>query len=159
MEREIDRLFRSLTGSLFDLEGLQGGAGTCCEPGRVCGYTLTIGADGRPVLQEYGNAGEAPQTDGVREPLVDTITNEKEGITKLVAEMPGVERADIGVSVETKHVNITAERGDKKYRARVPLERRIKDDSAKASYKNGVLEVTFQLLGEPKPKGKKVEVQ
>lgn len=128
-------------------------------PGSVCGYTLTIDPDGRPVLQEYGSACEAPKNDGVREPLVDTITNEKEGITKLVAEMPGVERGDIDVTVENKHVNIAAEHGDKKYRARVPLAQRIKDDSIKASYKNGVLEVTFQLLGEPKPRGRKVEVQ
>lgn len=157
MEHEIDRLLNAL-GSIFGPTGLQGGAGTCM-PGSVCGYTLTIGSDGRPVLQEHSNAAESPQTDGIREPLVDMITNEKEGTTKLVAEMPGVERNDIGVTVENKHVNITAEHGEKKYRVRAPLQRRVKDDLTKASYKNGVLEVTFQLLGEPKPKGKKVEVQ
>lgn len=158
MEHEIERLFRSLAGPLFGQAGLHGGT-EACMPGMVCGYTLTIGADGRPVLKEYGNADEPTQDGGVREPLVDTITNEKEGTAKLVAEMPGVERNDINVSVENKHVRIDAEHGDKKYRVRVPLKRRVQEDSTKASYKNGILEITFQLLGEPKPKGKKVEVQ
>lgn len=157
MEREIDRLFRQLAGSFFGPEMSRDGTGTM--PGSACGFTLSVGADGRPVLQEYCNTAEPTQTDGVREPLVDTITNDKEGTTKLVAEMPGVERNDINVTVENRHVNIVADHGDKKYRARVPIAQRVKEDSTKASYKNGVLEVTFQLLGEPKPKGKKVEVQ
>lgn len=158
MEREIERLFRSFAGPLFGQAGFGGGA-EAGLPGTVWGYTLTIGADGRPILREYGNAGAESHDSGVREPLVDTITNEKEGTTKLVAEMPGVERGDISVTVENKRVNIAAERGDKKYSAAVPLERKVERDSAKASYKNGILEVTFRLLGDPKPRGTKVEVQ
>ena len=158
MEDSIDRLFRSLTGSFFGPAGLRGGF-EASMPGAVCGYTLTIGADGRPVLREHGNACEAPQDGGVREPLVDTIVNEKEGTAKLVAEMPGVERGDIGVSVENRRVSIEAERGEKKYSASVPLRHRVEKDSARASYKNGILEVTFRLSGDPKPRGKKVEVQ
>ena len=158
MEHELERLLRSLTGSLFDQSGLQMNA-EARLPSTVFGYTLRIGTDGRPVLQEHDNACEDCSVDGVRDPLVDTITNNKDGTTKLVAEMPGVEREDINVSVNDKHVNIDAENGEKKYRARVPLRHRVKEDSISATYKNGILEVSFQLLGEPKPEGKKVEVQ
>lgn len=156
MEREIERLFRSLLGPVSG-PGLLGGH-EACGPGSVCyGYTMAIGPDGRPVIKEFGNAGAAPEG-GAREPNVDTITNEKEGTAKLVVEMPGVEREDIGVSVDSRRVTIGAERGEKRYRATVPLERKVDKDSAKATYKNGILEVTFRL-GDEKPPGRKVEVQ
>jgi len=116
------------------------------------------GPDGRPVFKEFGNAGAAPEG-GAREPNVDTITNEKEGTAKLVVEMPGVERGDIDVSVDTRRVSIAAEREEKRYRVAVPLERKVDRDSAKATYKNGILEVTFRLAGDEKPPGRKVEVQ
>ena len=43
------------------------------------GYTMTIGPDGKPVVKEYGNVkpGLLPTAD-TREPLVDTIVDEKE---------------------------------------------------------------------------------
>lgn len=157
MESEIERLFRSLFGHQF-APGLPGGH-EACGPGPVCyGYTMAVGPDGRPVIKEFGSAGAAPEG-GAREPNVDTITNEKEGTAKLVVEMPGVERGDIGVSVDSRRVSIEAEREEKRYRASVPLERKVDKDSAKATYKNGILEVTFRLAGDKRPPGRKVEVQ
>lgn len=137
---DYDRLFQRLTRSFLDLEGL-GNAG---EP--VCyGYTLTVGPDGRPVVREYGNArpNTLPGSEG-RQPPVDTIVDEKNGGVKLVAEIPGVEKDDIKIVAEDEYVEIKAERGDKKYRARVPLDAQSVDrDSARASYKNGILEISF----------------
>jgi len=157
MEREIERLFRTLLGPHAGPQAL--GGHEACGPGSVCyGYTLAVGPDGRPVFKEFGNAGAAPEG-GAREPNVDTITNEKEGTAKLVVEMPGVERGDIDVSVDTRRVSIAAEREEKRYRVVVPLERKVDRDSAKATYKNGILEVTFRLAGDEKPPGRKVEVQ
>ncbi len=123
------------------------------------GYTMTVGPDGKPVVKEYGNVrpGLLPTSDK-REPLVDTIVDDKENIIKMVAEMPGVTKEDINVVVEDKTVNITAEHGDKKYEANVPIKYKVDKDSAKASYQNGILELTFKLQEESKPKGKKVEV-
>ena len=156
MESEIERLFRSLLGHPF-AQGIPRGH-EACGPGSVCyGYALAVGPDGRPVIKEFGSAGATPEG-GAREPNVDTITNEKEGTAKLVVEMPGVERGDIGVSVDSRRASIAAERGEKRYRVSVPLERKVDKDSAKATYKNGILEVTFRLAGE-KPPGRKVEVQ
>ena len=73
--------------------------------------------------------------------------------------MPGVEKSDVKIRVENKTVNIDAERGKKKYHAAVPLKPRIDTSSAKASYKNGILELTFKQLGPEKPKGRMVEVE
>jgi len=51
------------------------------------------------------------------------------------------------------------ERGDKKYHVKVPIQHRIEENSAKASYKNGILELVFKLKDPEKPKGKTVEVE
>jgi len=56
-------------------------------------------------------------------------------------------------------VNIDAEHGEKKYHANVSIQHKVDKDSAKASYKNGVLELKFSLVEAEKPKGKTVEVE
>ncbi|MFQ5496480.1 MAG: archaeal heat shock protein Hsp20, partial [Nitrosopumilus sp.] len=124
------------------------------------GYTMTVGPDGKPVVKEYGNVkpGLLPTSD-TREPLVDTIVDEKEKIVKLIAEMPGVEKTDVKIVVENNLVDLSAERGEKKYHVKVPVEQKVDENSAKASYKNGVLQIVFKLIEEEKPKGKTVEVE
>ncbi len=121
---------------------------------------MTVGPDGKPVVKEYGNVkpGLLPTSD-TREPLVDTLVDEKEKVLKLVAEMPGVEKKDVKVVVENKTVSIDAEHGKKKYHAKVPIQHKVNKDSAKASYTNGILELKFKLEEPEKPKGKTVEVE
>jgi len=124
------------------------------------GYTMTIGPDGRPVVKEYGNVKPAllPTSD-VREPFVDVLVDEKEKVLKLVAEMPGVEKTDIKIVVEGHTVNLDAEHGEKKYHAQVPIRQKVEENSVKATYANGVLEVRFKLKEDERPKGKTVEVE
>ena len=124
------------------------------------GYTATIGPDGKPVVKEYGNVrpGLLPTTD-TREPLIDVIVDDKEKTLKIVAEMPGVEKKDIKIVVEGRTVNLDAEHEDKKYHTKVPIKHKVEEDSVKANYANGILEVRFKLKEEEKPKGKTVEVE
>ncbi len=159
---EFGRLFKRMSGSFFGLDDLFEAArntGTGEGP-YYYGYTMTVGPDGRPVVKEYGNIkpGLLP-TSEEREPMVDTIVDEKERLLKLVAEMPGVEKGDVKVVVEGDTVRIDAERGQKKYHAAVPVRHKVDKDSAKASYRNGILELVFRLDEPEKPKGKRVEVQ
>jgi len=156
---EIDRLFKSLSRSMNLDEAFEGKStgNSCCGP--ICyGYTMTIGPDGRPAVKEFGNPSPKLDSDA-REPIVDSIVDEKEKVVKLIAEMPGVEKSDVKVVVDDKTVNLDAERGDKKYHAKVPIQHRIEENSAKASYKNGILELVFKLKDPEKPKGKTVEVE
>jgi len=156
---EFDKLFKSMfrSANLDDLfEGVKSAG---CASGPFCyGYTMTVGPDGKPVVNEYGNVkpGSLPTSD-TREPLVDTIVDDKEKVVKLVAEMPGVEKKDVKIVVDGKIVNIDAELGDKKYHVKVPIKHEVDENSVKASYKNGILEVIFKL--QEKPKGKTVEVE
>ena len=159
---EFDRIFKRMSRSFVGVDDLLEDFrqnGTTSGP-YYYGYTMTVGPDGKPIVKEYGNVkpGLLPSSD-TREPIVDTIVDEKEKLVKLVAEMPGVEKKDVKVVVQEKTVNIDAEHGEKKYHAEVPIQYKVDKDSAKASYKNGILELVFNLTEDEKPKGKQVEVQ
>lgn len=124
------------------------------------GYSVTVGPDGKPVVKEYGNvrSGLLPTAE-TREPLVDVMVDDKEKLLKLVAEMPGVEKSDIKIEVVGRTVNIDAEHGERKYHSKTPIKQRVDENSVKATYANGILEVKFALKEEDRPKGKKVEVE
>lgn len=158
----FDRIFKRMSRSFFDIDDIFEEFkenGSTSGP-FYYGYTMTVGPDGKPIVKEYGNVkpGLLPNSD-VREPIVDTIVDEKEKVVKLVAEMPGVEKSDVKLVVQDKSVSIDAERGEKKYHVKVPIQHKVNEDSAKASYKNGILELVFKLVEDEKPKGKTVEVQ
>ncbi len=158
-DSEIDRIFRSISNSFFNVDDIfekfkGNDASSCCY-----GYTMTIGPDGKPVVNEFGNVKpDQLSTSSTREPIVDTIVDEKEKTVKLIAEMPGVEKTDVKIIVEDKDVDLSAEHDEKKYHVKVPLKHKVDENSVKASYKNGILELVFKLV-EEKPKGKTVEVE
>ena len=160
-DNEFDRIFKRMSNSFFNIDdifeefkGKDSGSGPY-----YYGYTMTVGPDGKPVVKEYGNVkpGLLPNSD-TREPVVDTIVDEKEKVVKLIAEMPGVEKSDVKIVVDNKVVDVSAEHGEKKYHAKVPLKHKVDENSAKASYKNGILQLVFNLV-EDKPTGKTVEVE
>ncbi len=161
-DSEFDRIFKRMSNSFFNIDDIFEefkGNGSESDP-HCYGYTITVGPDGKPVIKEYGNVkpGLLPTFD-TREPLVDTIVDEKEKIVKLIAEMPGVEKSDVKIVVENKIVDLSAEHDNKKYHVKVPVQHKVDENSAKASYKNGVLQIVFKLVEEEKPKGKTVEVE
>ena len=127
------------------------------------GYQITVGPDGRPRIREFGNA--KPGTSGlmqqsaVREPLVDTSYDEKENLTTITAEMPGITKQDVKVELAEGLVTIHAEKGDKKYHTEVPVDEELDPDSAKATYTNGILELKIKSKRSPKPKSKEIKVE
>ncbi len=173
---EFDKLFRGMHGSFVNLDDLldaarHAGAGGSGRIGPYYyGYTMTVGPDGRPVVREYGNVRPGLAGDGsgggdccapaVRDGLqAETILDDKERVLKLVAEMPGVEKEDVKIVVDGDAVSIDADRGKKSYHARVPLDQKVDKDTAKATYRNGILELAFRLADPDPPKGTAVEVQ
>ncbi len=159
---EFNRVFGRMSNSFFNIDDILEEfktIGTNAGP-YYYGYTMTVDPDGRPVVREYGNVNqESLPASNAREPMVDTIVDEKEKLVKLIAEMPGVEKSDVKILVEDKLVDISAEHGEKKYHAKVPIKYKVDENSAKALYKNGILELVFKLVEDEKPKGKKVEVE
>ena len=160
-DNEFDRIFKRMSNSFFNIDDIfEEFKGNDSASGPFYyGYTMTVGPDGKPVVKEYGNVkpGLLPTSD-TREPIVDTIVDEKEKVVKLIAEIPGVEKTDVKIVVENKAVNLSAEHDEKKYQVRVPLKHKVDENSAKASYKNGILQLVFKLV-EDEAKGKTVEVE
>ena len=157
-ETEIDRIFKTMSNSFFDVDDIFEEFKSNSNSGPLFyGYTMTVGPDGKPSVQEYGNVKpEHVPISNTREVIVDTIVDEK--VVKLIVEMPGVEKTDVKILVDKNVVDISAEHGEKKYHCKVSLQQKVDENSAKASYKNGVLEIVFKQAVE-KQTSKKVEVE
>jgi HSP20 family protein len=125
------------------------------------GYQVNIGPDGKPRVREFGNV--KPTRRGTfqlasRDPFVDTVLDEKDNALKVVAEMPGIQKEDIKLEAREDSLTIRAQSKDRNYDTTVPLESAVDPKSAKASYRNGILEVNLKLKEPFKPKGIDVKV-
>jgi HSP20 family protein len=159
-DTEIDRIFKRMSNPFFDVTDSFEEVKDNSNSGPLFyGYTLTVGPDGKPSVKEYGNVkSNRPHISDAREAIVDTIVDEKEKVVKLIAEMPGVEKTDVKILFDKNVVNITAEHDEKKYHCTVPLQHKVDENSGKATYKNGILQLVFKLVVE-KQTSKKVEVE
>jgi len=74
-------------------------------------------------------------------------------------DMPGVQKKDIDINVEPNSISVKAENGGKR---KNNYNRRFKPtvdvNSAKATFKNGVLDITVSKI-DSTPKGKSIKVQ
>ena len=127
----------------------------------VYGYSMKIGPDGKPEIQEFGNIKKglkgAPQVKDEREPLVDIV--ETNGEIRVVAELPGVEKGDIKLHGTEDSLTISVDTAQYKYFKEVELPVKVKVKEAKSSYKNGVLEVVLPKAdAETKPKGEPIDI-
>lgn len=165
MHRMMEEMFRDLTGTMpkeLIREHKLPGGGTIKEMGPfIYGYSMTIGPDGKPIIREFGNVKPSLSRPGLelreeREPLVDTIVNEK--TVKVIAELPGVEKSDIKLNATEKSLTISVDTEKRKYYKELELPVEVDPESAKASYKNGVLEVTLNRI-KPKQPGKEIKIE
>lgn len=127
----------------------------------VYGFRITVGPDGKPVIEEFGNVKRfrgRPIISEEREPLVDVFESGDE-IT-VVAELPGVEKnkIDLKVTDDRRKLIIRASNGGRKYYKEVELPSEVEPESAKANYKNGVLEVKLKKSKVEK-KGYSIKVE
>lgn len=113
------------------------------------GFRITIGPDGVPRIETFGNRRPVVIEEGRPrrivsdeiEPLVDVY---EEGDTVVVvAEMPGVEKDKIRVRAEGRRLVIEASNG-RKYYKEVDLPAEVDVKTSKASYKNGILEIRLK---------------
>ncbi len=130
----------------------------------VYGFSMRIGPDGKPQIQEFGNV---PRRFGIkeedfgeyREPLVDVIENDT--TVSITAEMPGVNKEDIDLDLDEENdiLTIKVDTPERKYYKEIQLPCKVKPDSVKATYKNGILDVVFERVEPRKRKGKKIKVE
>ena len=106
-------------------------------------------------------------------PKVDVVTKDNKLVTRV--DLPGMKKEDVHVEVEDGFLTLSGERKketreekDNFYREEreygsfcrsVPLPKGVKADDVKATFANGVLEVTVPLPAAEQPGGRKIAIQ
>ncbi|HYA84497.1 MAG TPA: archaeal heat shock protein Hsp20 [Candidatus Bathyarchaeia archaeon] len=163
MDREFAEAEDMLSRMFRTVHDIAPSTGTLTEFPYYYGYQITVGPDGKPRIREFGNVKPAAkglvEQRGVRQPLVDSVLDEKENTLRITAEMPGINKEDIKLNVTDQYVTIHAEKGDKKYHADIPVSVELDESSAKASYTNGILELKIKPKETSKVKGKAIKIE
>ncbi len=113
----------------------------------IYGFTVKVGlGDDKDKLkvEPFGNIRTDTKSgrttvQEVREPVVD-VFEEKDHVL-VVAEMPGVGKDDVEITVEDDVLTLAAKRGDKKYRKEVLLPASVKREKMQVKCNNGVVEI------------------
>jgi HSP20 family protein len=106
-------------------------------------------------------------------PRVDVVTKDNKLVTRV--DLPGMKKEDVLVEVEDGFLTLSGERKretkeekDNVYREEreygsfcrtLPLPTGVKADDVKATFNNGVLEVTIPLPAAAAPAGRKIPIQ
>jgi HSP20 family protein len=169
MRREMESQFEDMEKRIpKDLvkEYTTPGGGKVREVGpMVYGYSMTIGPDGKPKVREFGNVKPSrkfggfmrPEISGETEPLVDVTTTDNE--VKAVVEMPGVSKDKIKINAYDNTVEVKSEDLQRKYHRTFEIPSETDIETAKSSYNNGILEITFKKKDQTKGKGKTIKVE
>ena len=126
--------------------------------GFVYGFSMTQDAEGRPAIQEFGEApAEKEEAKKAkkgkkkermepreREPLIDVI--EDAGEIRVIAEVTGYNKEDITVDAQRTWVVIAAKHGIRKYIKKVSLPSEVADGGIRTNYNNGVLEIVMKKI-------------
>lgn len=138
------------------------------DPSRsfVSGFSVKVGPDGKPTFNTFGNkpqvkpnpaGGKVPSVVAdEREPLTDVIEDARQ--VAITMELPGVEKKDINVHMTADELEISVDNERRKYHKRVRLPAKVDPKTTKATYTNGVLDVTVQRV-KPGSSGVKVAVE
>ena len=70
-------------------------------------------------------------------------TYESEGTVRVVADLPGVDKADIDIKCDGRSVTVSARTDVSSYEERIDLPAHVDEHSASATFNNGVLEIEF----------------
>jgi len=119
------------------------------------GFTMAIGPDGEPVIKTFG---DKEIKTGFREPVYDQFVKTDTDELIVTVEMPGINKEDIELDVTENNLLISTPNTERKYRASMDLKAPVDPDSAKASYKNGILSVTLRVKGKSN-KGIKIRIE
>jgi HSP20 family protein len=113
----------------------------------IYGFSMTQHPGEAPEVREFGNIqpfGRKVKMEEERKPLIDVMETKDE--VHVIAEMPGVDRKDVQLETTESRLDIKAENESRKYSESVELPVTVDPHSAKATYRNGVLEVKLKRV-------------
>jgi HSP20 family protein len=121
---------------------------TSVKRNRVKGFSIKIGPDGKPRIQEINKQqwDEDVEVSDDMEPLVDMI--EEDTTLMVLAVLPGVKKESIDLRVTETCLTVSVDAEDFEWYDELKLPARVNPKSAHASYKNGVLEVKLNKIGK-----------
>lgn len=168
MEREFEENFRDIEDKvpkdLIKEYVTEDGAKVREIGPLVYGSTTTIGADGKPIVREFGNirprmrAGgfSRPRILSERQPLSEVSTTDKE--VKVAIELPGVSKEQIKINANDNQVDIKTEDPKRKYHEVIDLPTEVDIENVKSTFTNGLLEITFNKKSKDKTRGKTINI-
>jgi HSP20 family protein len=158
---EMQKMFDSTNFKEMIEEMLRGGLDS--NKRFVHGFSINIGPDGKPKIQEFGNRPlKTPEGDSTiseeREPLTDIIEGDDD--VAVTVELPGVKKEDIDLDVTNDSLEIKVDTSNRKYHKKLGLPCDVMPKTTKATYKNGVLDVVIKRREKKKPgEGYKVNIK
>ncbi len=141
---EFHRIFDEMQRGLQDA---MKNMGDDPSKGFMAGFNVRMGPDGKPQFSSFGNKPKvnvggdgAPVTIDNREPLTDVI--EDSGTVAITMELPGVEKSDIDIKMTADRLEVHVDTEARRYNKVVKLPAKVDPKSTKATYNNGILDVT-----------------
>jgi len=153
---ELDRYFEEFENDVQDAVRQRLSSTKVFSRPFMAGFQMRVGPEGKPSIQFFGD--NPTQGDSFRSPLTEQVVDEKAGTLRMVMDMPGVEKGDIENTAAEESVAVKAERGPRKYRAEASLRAKVDQDTGKAEFKNGVLEISFSLRDKANKAFRRVNV-
>ena len=89
--------------------------------------------------------------------MADITTTDKE--VKVILEMPGVNKENIKVNTSNNLVEVNSDDPQRKYHEVIDLPPEVDIETAKSTYKNGILEIIFNKKKESKAKGRDIKIE
>jgi len=114
----------------------------------VWGFSINVGTDKKPTIRQLGNLNLGTKKKSIQqkqeepEPLIDTFEDD-ETIT-IIAEIPGITRSDIKLDTTETKLKFSVDTPQRKLSKEIVLPSEVEPESAKAWYKNGILEIKLR---------------
>lgn len=130
------------------------------------GYSMITGPDGKPIIREWGS-GLPDQENPLKpkpfipetpEPLSQVDVDPVSMQVRVIVEMPGFTKESIRITGKENNLQLSATDGSRSIDIEIPINAKVDPTSAKASYKNGILDVTMDLLEAPRSEGVDIQI-
>ena len=124
------------------------------------GYSMTMGPDGKPVVKEWRpDFPQAPLMEQRNdEPLSQVDIDKANKTVRVVVELPGLAKESIRITGTETSIRVTASNELRNIDTEIPVSAKVDPKTAKATYNNGVLDVTLELIEETSPEGIDIHV-
>lgn len=133
----------------------------------VSGFQVKVGPDGKPSINTFGNKPQVKPSGPGKKGIASVVSDEREPLTDVIdegtkiaitMELPGVTREEIDLQMNESDLEISVDSERRKYHKRVRLPAAVDPKTTKATYTNGVLDVTVNKKDKA-PGGVRIEVK